>query len=359
MNFGHKHNRQTGRGANINPANRYAALNPVNDEDEPSFEESDTETRFYTDYPKKVLNKVDSPDIRMYYSVNPYQGCEHGCIYCYARNSHEYWGWSAGLDFESRIVIKKNAPELLKKEFDNPKWQPCPVSISGNTDCYQPVEKQTKITRQLLQVCLDYGNPVSLITKNAMILRDLDILEKLAAQKLVKVHFTVTTLDESLRRAMEPRTAHHKKRLQTIEKLSKAGVPVDLLLAPVIPGLNDHEIPNILKAVAEHGARSAGYTVVRLNGAIGEIFRNWLETHYPDRVDKVWNQVKACHGGKVNDSRWGTRIKGEGQIAMMIDNMFNVAKKRYLPDKEDFEFNYKAFCGPAAQKQLDLFQNFD
>jgi len=317
--------------------------------------EEAVDTQYFKDYPKNLVNKVNSPDLGMFYSLNPYQGCEHGCIYCYARNTHEYWGWSAGVDFESRVIMKPNAPELLKKQLNDPKWELYPIAISGNTDCYQPVERKMEITRQLLRVCLEYRQPVSLITKNALILRDLDILEELAAKRLVKVHFTITSLDEPLRRTMEPRTAAAAKRLDTISKLSSAGVPVELLLAPVIPGLNDHEIPAILRSAAENGARSAAYTIVRLNGAVGDIFKDWLETHFPDRAQKVWHQIQDCHSGQVNDSRWGKRIKGEGKMAAMIQNLFNVHFKKHFSQKPAFAFNFKEFCGAASQQQLDLF----
>lgn len=345
-----------GRGAGSNPPNRFDKLySEKKPEDSDLSQEEVVETRFFKDNPRKIINKVDSPDLGMMYSLNPYQGCEHGCIYCYARNTHEYWGWSAGLDFESRVVMKPDAPRLLRKHFQDPKWEPYPIAIAGNTDAYQPVEKQMEITRELLKVCETYQHPVSLITKNALILRDLDILASLAQNNLVKVHFSVTTLDENLRRTMEPRTAPAKKRLETIKELNNHGIPVNLLLAPVIPGLNDEEIPGILKSAAEKGARSASYTIVRLNGAVKTIFKDWLNQYFPDRANKVWHQIAACHGGQVNDSQWGRRIKGSGHFANMIQHLFEVNFNKYFAQKPEFAFNFKAFKGPGSQKQLDLF----
>ncbi len=349
--------RNPGRGSGYNPSNHFNDIQriPLGEEGGITNERS-SENQFYHVYSQSILNKVDSPDLGMFYSVNPYQGCEHGCIYCYARNTHEYWGWSAGLDFESRVIMKTNAPDLLRRQFNSPDWVPYPIAIAGNTDAYQPVERKMEITRELLKVCLEYRHPVSLITKNALILRDLDILKDLSHYNLVKVHFTITTMEESLRQKMEPRTAAARKRLNTIQRLSHSNVPVDLLLAPVIPGLNNHEIPSIMKAASDCGARSAGYTMIRLNGSIGELFKDWLETHFPDRAQKVWHQIQECHGGKVNDSQWGRRIKGDGPMASMVKNLFDVHFKRYFSQKPDFCFNFKAFKGNSAHQQLDLFK---
>lgn len=351
---------QKGRGAQFNPANRFQQVHLSDDAlEHPEGWEDETpvNTKYFKEMPKTIVNRVDSPDVGLYYSINPYQGCEHGCIYCYARNSHEYWGFSAGLDFESRIVVKANAPYLLRKQLNRPDWEVWPVALSGNTDCYQPAEKHWQLTRQLLQTFLEYRHPVSIVTKNALILRDLDVLRDLATHNLVKVHVSVTTLNESLRRKMEPRTAHGHKRLDVIRQLSGNGIPVALLLAPVIPGLNDEEIPNILKAGAENGARSAGYTVARLNGAIGPIFEDWIHKNFPERAEKVLNQIRGCHGGQVNDNQWGRRMKGEGAVARMIHQLFEVNKQKYFPKEELFEFNLKAFRGAAAAQQMKLFDS--
>lgn len=324
-----------GRGAQIKSENKFLKANYVTDHveglDEPLF--SSPATQVFYENPKKVVNKVTSPDLGMMYSLNPYQGCEHGCIYCYARNTHEYWGFNAGLDFESKIIAKKNAPGLLEKFILHPDWNPVPISVSGNTDCYQPLEKKLEITRGILKVFANYRHPVGMITKNSLVLRDLDLLTDLAKDNLVHVYVSITTLDEELRRVMEPRTASGLKRLQTVEALAKAGVPVGIMNAPIIPGLNHHEIPQILKAAADHGAGSVGMTIVRLNGSIGKIFEDWLQKNFPDRFDKVWNQICDMHGGNVNDSQFGRRMTGEGSYAEAIHQLFRTSKAKYFRNK--------------------------
>lgn len=324
-----------GRGAQIKTANKFLKAQYVTDHieglDEPLF--SAPTTQIFYETPKKIVNKVTSPDLGMMYSTNAYQGCEHGCIYCYARNSHEYWGFNAGLDFESKIIVKKNAPQLLEKFILHPDWNAVPISISGNTDCYQPLERKMEITRNMLKVLARYRHPVGMITKNSLITRDIDLLKDLASDNLVHVYISITTLDEDLRRAMEPRTASGIKRLQTVEALSKAGIPVGIMNAPLIPGLNHHEIPKILKAAADHGALNVGMTVVRLNGSIGKIFEDWLRKNFPDRFDKVWNQICALHGGNVNDSQFGRRMTGEGEYAQAIHQLFKTSKKKFFAGK--------------------------
>jgi DNA repair photolyase len=324
-----------GRGAQIKTGNRFLKAEYVSEHieglDEPLY--SAPSTQIFYETPKNIVNKVTSPDLGMMYSTNPYQGCEHGCIYCYARNTHEYWGFNAGLDFESKIIVKKKAPQLLEKFILHPSWQPVPITISGNTDCYQPLERKMEITRGMLQVMARYRHPVGMITKNSLVLRDLDILTDLAKDNLVHIYISITTLDEDLRRVMEPRTASGIKRLKTVEALAKAGVPVGIMNAPIIPGLNHHEIPAILKAASEHGAASVGMTVVRLNGSIGKIFEDWLRKNFPDRFDKVWNQISTMHGGNVNDSEFGRRMVGEGNFADSIHQLFKVSKKKYFSNK--------------------------
>jgi DNA repair photolyase len=324
-----------GRGAQIKTANKFLKAQYVTDHieglDEPLF--SAPATQIFYETPKKIVNKVTSPDLGMMYSTNPYQGCEHGCIYCYARNSHEYWGFNAGLDFESKIIVKKNAPQLLEKFILHPDWNAVPISISGNTDCYQPLERKMEITRNMLKVLARYRHPLGMITKNSLITRDIDLLKDLASDNLVHVYISITTLDEDLRRAMEPRTASGIKRLQTVETLAKAGIPVGIMNAPLIPGLNHHEIPKILKAASDHGALNAGMTVVRLNGSIGKIFEDWLRKNFPDRFDKVWNQISALHGGGVNDSQFGRRMTGEGEYAQAIHQLFKTSKKKFFAGK--------------------------
>jgi len=321
-----------GRGSQFKTANRFLKAKVVEEHieglDEP-LQTSPTTQVFY-ETPKKVVNKITSPDLGMMYSVNPYQGCEHGCIYCYARNTHEYYGFSAGLDFESKIMVKKNAPQLVEKFILHPSWQPVPISLSGNTDCYQPLERETQITRNILKVFAQYRHPVGIITKNSLVLRDLDLLKDLAKDNLVHVYTSITTLDEDLRRVMEPRTASAIKRLKVVEELSKAGVPVGIMNAPIIPGLNNHEIPAIIKAAADHGALTAGMTVVRLNGAIGKLFEDWIRKNFPDRFEKVWNQICSMHGGNVNDTEFGRRMHGAGNHAESIQQLFRASKKKYL-----------------------------
>jgi len=335
-----------GRGAQIKTGNRFLKSQYVTDHieglDEPLLESPTTQIFFET--PKKIVNKVDSPDLSMMYSMNPYQGCEHGCIYCYARNTHEYYGFSAGLDFESKIMVKKNAAALLEKHLLNKNWNAVPIMLSGNTDCYQPQEKKFEITRNILKVFANYRHPVGMITKNSLILRDIDLLKDLACDNLVHVYISITTLDESLRRILEPRTASSIKRLKTIEELAKAGVPVGVMNAPVIPGLNHHEIPQVLKAAADHGAMAAGMTVVRLNGSIGKIFEDWLRKNFPDRFDKVWNQISSFHGGNVNDSQFGRRMSGEGNIADAIHQLTRASKKKYFSEKQMPAYDLTKFC---------------
>jgi DNA repair photolyase len=334
-----------GRGSQIKTENKFLKQHYVTDHveglDEPLL--SNPTTQLFYEQARKVVNKVDSPDLNQMYSLNPYQGCEHGCIYCYARNTHEYWGFSAGLDFESKIIVKKNAPQLLEKFLLHPQWQAVPIMLSGNTDCYQPTERKLEITRRLLKVFAQYRHPVGMITKNSLVLRDLDILQDLAKENLVQVFISITTLSEDLRRVMEPRTASATKRLQVVEQLAKAGVPVGIMNAPIIPGLNQDEIPHVLKAAADHGALTAGMTVVRLNGAIGKIFEDWLRKNFPDRFDKVWNQICDMHGGHVNDSTFGRRMRGEGVFADAIHQLFRASKKKYFAGRQVPPFNLTSF----------------
>lgn len=344
-----------GRGAQLKTENRFLKAHYVAEHveglDEPLL--SSPETQLFYEHPKTIVNKVTSPDLGMAWSLNPYQGCEHGCVYCYARNTHEYYGFSAGLDFESRIMVKRHSPQLLEKFLLKPDWQPVPISVSGNTDCYQPIERKLKITRGLLKVFATYRHPVGIITKNSLILRDLDLLKDLASDNLVHVYISITTLDENIRSLMEPRTASARKRLMTVEVLAKAGVPVGIMNAPIIPGLNHHEIPGVIKAAADHSALAAGMTVVRLNGAVGKIFEDWLRKNFPERFNKVWNQVCSLHGGSVNDSQFGRRITGEGNIAEAIHQLYRAAKKKYLTGRAMPPFNLTKFRRGGS---LNLFE---
>lgn len=346
-----------GRGAQINPDNRFFAQSKVQEHWEgiDEMESDDGKTTFIEVFPKTIVNKVQSPDIGMAYSLNPYQGCEHGCTYCYARPTHEYWGYSAGIDFEKTILVKKNAPELLEKTLNHPKWDVKTISLSGNTDCYQPCERNFGITRQLLELMLKYKHPVSIITKNALINRDIDILEELAQLGLVCVNISLTTLNEELRRKLEPRTATSKRKLETIANLTKAGIPVNVMIAPVIPALNDSEFFSIMKQVSSHGARSAHYQVVRLNGPNGQIFTDWVTKNFPDRADKVINQLKDMHGGKISDSRFGTRMKGEGNFALNLRRQYEVARNKFFPESNFPKLRTDLFIRKPRNGQLAMF----
>lgn len=346
-----------GRGAQVNPNNKFLKNQYSQDHieglDEGFLQKEKTEVIFT--YPKTIINKVESTDIGLGYSLNPYQGCEHGCIYCYARNTHEYWGYSAGLDFERKIIVKKNTIELLEKTFSNKKWKPEPIMLSGNTDCYQPVERELEITRKILQTCLKYKHPVAIITKNALITRDLDILTELAKHNLVHVMISITGTDEKVRQLLEPRTATYKSRMATVEALAKNNIPCGVMVAPIIPGINNHEIPDILEQAGNAGATSAGITIVRLNGAVEHIFKDWLIKNFPDKADKVWNQICECHGGKVSDTRKGVRMRGEGKIAESIMQLFKLSRERFIKTSQKFEFNLSDFNYKANEAQLSLF----
>ncbi len=328
-----------GRGAQKNVHNRFFELSHQVREDFLEFcrkegELADKNKTLYLEvFPKTIVNKVKSPDVGMLYSMNPYQGCEHGCIYCYARNSHEFWGYSAGLDFERRILIKKDAAKLLETLLKKKSWKAHTIVLSGNTDCYQPAEKKFKITRQCLEVFLKYKHPVSIITKNALILRDLDLLTELAKDQLISVNVSITSLSEETRRILEPRTATSKRRIKTVQQLSANGIPVNVMLAPIIPSINSYEILNLAKTVSEAGALSIAHTIVRLNGAIGEIFTDWIKKTLPDRADKVLHQIESCHNGNLNDSRFGTRMRGDGNIAKQINDMVALARRLYFKNK--------------------------
>lgn len=342
-----------GRGSQIQVNNRFFKTQYVNEHlegiDVPFLE--NTKTQYIAEHPKKIVNKVYSPTVPFMYSMNPYQGCEHGCVYCYARESHQYWGYGAGLDFERKIIYKPEAPKLLEKQFNTKKWIVSPIMLSGNTDCYQPIERKLQITRELLKVCLKYQHPVSIITKNSLIQRDIDLLIPLAKLNLVHVSLSITSFDNELRSVLEPRTASVQKKLETLEMLAANNIPVNVMVAPIIPGLNSHEIPNIVKKVAELGALSVGYTTVRLNGEIAEIFENWIRSTYPDRADKVLNQIREINNGNLH-SKGKNRMKLHGETSYMIKNMFDIARNKYLKDRVWPAYNLKAFCRPIEQLSL-------
>ncbi|MBV7270120.1 PA0069 family radical SAM protein [Winogradskyella luteola] len=328
-----------GRGAQRNIHNRFFELSHEMRDDFLEFCEKEGEiadknkTQYLNVFPKTIVNKVTSPDVGMAYSMNMYQGCEHGCIYCYARNSHEFWGYGAGLDFERRILVKKTAPQLLETLLKKKSWKAHPIVMSGNTDCYQPAEQKFQLTRKCLEVFLKYKHPTAIITKNALILRDLDLLKALAEDNLISVNVSITSLSEDTRRILEPRTATIKRRLKVVEELSAKGIPVNVMLAPIIPSINSHEILPMAKTVSEAGALSIAHTIVRLNGAIGEIFTDWIRKTMPDRADKVLHQIGSCHGGTLNESRFGVRMRGEGQIAKQINDLVKLARLKYFKGK--------------------------
>ena len=325
-----------GRGAQKNVKNRFLENQSEALDDYLNFCEAEGEdadrnkTKHLEVFPKTFVNKVTSPDVGMVYSANPYQGCEHGCVYCYARNSHEYWGYGAGLDFERNILFKKNAPELLEEKITSKNWEGSSIVFSGNTDCYQPLERKLEITRKCLEVMLKWKHPTGIITKNSLILRDLDILKEMAKLNIITVNISITSLSEDTRRLLEPRTASIKQRLKVVEELSKNEIPVRVMMAPIIPSLNSHEILPLVKKVSELGARDVNYTIVRLNGQVAEIFKDWAHKTIPDRTERILNQIAECHGGNLNDSNWGRRIKGEGTIAEQVRDTMNLARNKYL-----------------------------
>ncbi|MCS6929527.1 MAG: PA0069 family radical SAM protein [Saprospiraceae bacterium] len=333
-----------GRGAQINPTSPYEKI--VRDEEpmdwalrQAEWETDDLQTEYLETHPKTILNRVESSDIPAAWSLNPYQGCEHGCVYCYARNTHPYWGYSAGLDFERKILVKRNAAELLEAALKKETWKASPIMFAGNTDVYQPAERRFGITRACLEVFWRYRHPVGIITKNSLILRDLDLLKALAAERLVHVAISLTTLDERLRQYLEPRTATVAQRLRTIETLSAYGIPVFAMLAPIIPGLNDAEILPMAQAAAERGALGLGYSVVRLNGDVAPIFEDWLRKNMPDRARKILNRIRHIHGGNLHNSRPSLRMRGEGRFADIIRQQFLLARHRFFASRQMPAYN--------------------
>jgi DNA repair photolyase len=317
-----------GRGSSDNPPNRFIPLYHERIDEWVDPDDPAPTTRFFRDDTQSALVANDSPDIPFRFSLNPYRGCEHGCSYCYARPTHEWLGLSAGLDFETQIFIKENLPGLLRKELSSKKWTPQLVSISGVTDAYQPVERRLELTRRCLKVFADFRNPIGIVTKNALVTRDIDILKELAAVNAAMVFVSVTTLDSELARAMEPRASAPAARLRAIEPLASAGIAVGVLNAPIIPGLNDHETPAILEACAGAGAQTASYTILRLPFAVKNLFQTWLDQHYPARKEKVLGRLRETRGGKLNETRFGKRMRGEGEWAGIFGDMFRLHRQR-------------------------------
>jgi DNA repair photolyase len=311
-------------------------------------------TKFYIDHTQSILAKNDSPDIPFTYSLNPYRGCEHGCIYCYARPTHEYLGFSSGLDFETKIMVKHDAHTLLERQFRHRGWKPQVVMLSGDTDCYQPIERKLGITRRCLEVFLQYRNPVSVITKNALILRDVGLLKELAALNLVLVTISITSLDHDLIRRMEPRTSSPARKLEAVEILASAGIPVGVNVCPIIPGLNDAEIPSVLEKVSRRGAKHASYTIVRLPNAVKDLFVDWLKREMPERAPAILNRIRDVRNGNLSCSDFGERLRGEGQIAGTIGQLFRTAAARLHLNESTVSLSTDQFRLPSAA-QIEIF----
>jgi DNA repair photolyase len=343
-----------GRGAAHNPPNRFEPILVEPGEDWSPEDETGPRTQFFRDATQTFITHNNSPDVGFETSINPYRGCEHGCIYCFARPTHEYLGFSAGLDFESRIMVKEDGPELLRKELSAPRWKPQTIVMSGVTDCYQPIERKFRLTRRCLEVLAEFRNPVAIITKNHLVTRDIDLLGELARHNAAMVNLSVTTLDASLTPRLEPRASLPAHRLAAVAALSQAGVPVNVMVAPVIPGITDHEIPTILEAVAEAGAVSAAFVPLRLPWAVAPMFENWLERHFPERKEKVLNRIRSMRGGKLNDPEFGSRMRGEGIFAEQVAQIFSVACRRAGLPKRKVELSAASFRVPPGP-QLTLF----
>jgi DNA repair photolyase len=349
-----------GRGAGRNPEGRFETLRRDRFEDgwdvPPAEDPARPQTIVTPEQAKSIITRNDSPDVPFTYSINPYRGCEHGCVYCYARPSHAYLELSPGLDFETRLFAKVNAADRLREELARPGHKVEPIAIGVNTDCYQPIEREWKITRQVLEVLAECGHPCTIVTKNALVTRDLDVLSAMARKNLVRVFVTVTTLDAELARRMEPRASAPHSRLEAIRRLSSAGVPVGAMVAPVIPFLTDSGVESVLEAVAGAGAESAAYVLMRLPWELKELFKDWLETHYPLKAAHVMSRVRDMRGGKENDPRFGSRMRGEGLLADLLRNRFEIACERLALNRERrLPLDCRRFTPPRSGPQLDLF----
>ncbi|MFN0053313.1 MAG: PA0069 family radical SAM protein [Planctomycetales bacterium] len=350
-----------GRGSSLTPPNRFLDVRAEFDAEHFEFDPDEAlaqgrpQTTVTPDLARSVVSENNSPDLPFRFSLNPYRGCEHGCAYCYARPTHEYLGLNAGIDFESRLFVKEQAPALFRKFLASDRWQPQRIMLSGVTDCYQPIEREYRLTRGCLEVALEARQPISLITKNALIVRDLDLLEQLASRRHVQVAISLTTLDEQLARTMEPRTSRPVARLRAIGALRSVGVPVRGMLAPIIPGLNDHELPALLAAVAEAGATSVGYTLLRLPLTVAPVFMDWLTRTHPAHAARIEGLIRGARGGDLSSSTFGERMRGTGPLAQQIEQTFRVFSRRYgldLPEPElDFS-QFRAPTGRAGQKRL-------
>ncbi len=341
-----------GRGARVNPPNRFESQCYTPFEEDREELDPLPRTQFIKDSSRSILSWNDSPDLPYNAGLNPYRGCEHGCVYCYARPYHEFLGFSSGLDFETKILVKEDAPELLRRHLESPGWIPQVIGMCGVTDPYQPIERKLNLTRGCLQVLVEFRNPVSIVTKNFLVTRDIDILLSLARHKAVLVNLSITTLDPQLARILEPRTSSPQKRLEAIRLLAQAGVPVGVMAAPVIPGLTDHEIHEIVILAAEAGASTAWHCVVRLPRSVGELFTSWLEDHYPNRKEKVLNRIREIRGGQLDDSRFHRRMEGEGQWARQIRQVFELACKKagFPPGRCGTDLSVSAFRRPGPDQ---------
>jgi DNA repair photolyase len=348
----HPHAPFAGRGANVNPPNRFERLHVELDRDLEPEERPSPRTQFFDDGTESLLTKNDSPDVGFAYGINAYRGCEHGCAYCFARPYHEYLGWSCGLDFETKILVKRRAPELLRAELSRPKWQAQPIAMSGATDCYQPAERHFRLTRGCLQVCAELRHPIFIITKNALVTRDIDLLAELARFQCIGVHVSVTSLDTELAGKLEPRASRPAARLRAIRELSAAGIPVGVMVAPVIPGLTDHEMPAILEAAAAAGAKRAGYVLLRLPFAVKQVFTQWLDDHAPGKKARVLDRLQTMRGGKLYTAEWGRRMTGDGIFAEQLGHLFDVTTRRLGLNQEHFTLATEHFRKPGEQLAL-------
>lgn len=351
-----------GRGSQLNPANRFDKVHVEDDfehveGDEEFFEQlRNIKTEYLPDATKSIVSENDSPDVHFRYSVNPYRGCAHGCAYCYARPTHEYLGLNAGLDFETKILVKEHAPELLRQFLSRPAWKPELIVMSGVTDCYQPAERKYKVTRGCLEVALEFRQPMGLITKNALVVRDLDVLQAMARQRLVEVNLSITTLDQDLSRTLEPRTSTPAAKLRAIRTLTDAGIPVRVMVAPIIPGLNDSHIPAVLEAAREAGAQAASYVLLRLPLTVAPVFQEWLERTHPTHRERIEHLIQSTRGGKLYSSGFGERMRGTGELAQQINQTFKVFRRK-LGYREKLEtLDYSQFEVPRPKTgQLRLF----
>jgi len=351
-----------GRGAGFNPPNRFAPehheieLETVEDDEDYMEGLRRPETQFLPDGSRSIIAENQSPDVGFEASINPYRGCEHGCVYCYARPTHEYLGMSSGLDFETKILVKHDAPRLLRQALAAPSWRPRVLAMSGVTDAYQPIERKLRLTRRCLEVLVEFRQAVVVVTKNRLVTRDIDLLSALAEQGAAGVFVSVTTLNPALAARMEPRTSRPSGRIEAIRTLAAAGIPVGVMVAPVIPGLNDHEMPTILEAAAKAGAQTAGYTLIRLPMTVAPLFEDWLDRHHPDAKAKVLGRIRSIRQGKLNDPRFGERMRGEGPIAEMIARLFRSSCKRLDLNLRPWPVSAAAFQRPTKRDgQLRLF----